>query len=177
MVAAADGAALPLSHLIPGTRATETRDAGAGGEARGAGTRRSLLLFSPPHELFLIRLFVVAHLPSSTLEAWRPVARPLSRGNPCLIAAAAHGMEAVKNVEREIDRVITKFTALNEHANQTLSDLLTQLSSLRKELLSDGTVTSPPHTLASDPTFPLFPVPQLQVSSLCRRRCYARCVT
>ena len=86
-------------------------------------------------------------------------------------------MEAVKNVEREIDRVITKFTALNEHANQTLSDLLTQLSSLRKELLSDGTVTSPPHTQASDLTSSLFSVPQPQVSCLCRRRCYARYAT
>lgn len=44
-------------------------------------------------------------------------------------------MEAIRGVEREVERVITKFGALSEHTNQTLGDLLNQLKSLKQDLV------------------------------------------
>ena len=44
-------------------------------------------------------------------------------------------MEAIRNVEREIDRVISKFGALNDHTTQTLTDLLNQLKSLKQDFV------------------------------------------
>ena len=47
-------------------------------------------------------------------------------------------MEAIKNVEKEVDRVISKFGALNEHTMQTLDELLAQLSCLKQEIQSES---------------------------------------
>lgn len=54
-------------------------------------------------------------------------------------------MEAIRNVEREIDRVISKFGALNEHTAQTLTDLLNQLKSLKQDFVMLSRKSFPCH--------------------------------
>ena len=39
------------------------------------------------------------------------------------------------NVEKEVDRVISKFGALNDHMNQTLAELVKQLNSLKQDFI------------------------------------------
>uniref|UniRef100_A0A069DYV1 Putative e3 ubiquitin ligase n=1 Tax=Panstrongylus megistus TaxID=65343 RepID=A0A069DYV1_9HEMI len=43
-------------------------------------------------------------------------------------------MEACGAVEREVDKVLTKFGSINEHAGRTLSDIISHIEALRKEL-------------------------------------------
>jgi hypothetical protein len=44
-------------------------------------------------------------------------------------------MEAIRNVDREIDRVISKFGSLQDHTVQTLTDLVNQLKSLKHDFV------------------------------------------
>jgi hypothetical protein len=43
-------------------------------------------------------------------------------------------MEACNAVEREVDKVLSKFGAINEHADTVLRDLINQIQSLKKDL-------------------------------------------
>lgn len=43
-------------------------------------------------------------------------------------------MEACNAVEREVDRVLLKFGAINEHAINILRDLITEIETLKKDL-------------------------------------------
>lgn len=43
-------------------------------------------------------------------------------------------MEACNAVEREVDRVLSKFNDIHEHAGRTLSDLVAYISDLKREL-------------------------------------------
>lgn len=43
-------------------------------------------------------------------------------------------MEACAAVEREIDRVLSKFTSLHNHSQRTVEELSTSIESLRREL-------------------------------------------
>ena len=43
-------------------------------------------------------------------------------------------MEACVAVEREVDKVLTKFGIINEHAGRTLKDVTNHIDALRKEL-------------------------------------------
>jgi len=43
-------------------------------------------------------------------------------------------MEACNAVEREVDKVLSKFGAINEHADTVLCDLINQIQSLKKDL-------------------------------------------
>lgn len=43
-------------------------------------------------------------------------------------------MDACNAVEREVDRVLSKFGGINEHANRTLSDLISYVENLKNEL-------------------------------------------
>lgn len=49
-------------------------------------------------------------------------------------------MEACNAVEREVDKVLLKFGAINDHADTTLRDLVNHIESLKKEL-EEGTKT------------------------------------
>ena len=42
-------------------------------------------------------------------------------------------MEACNAVEREVDKVLLKFGAINEHAVNVLRDLITEIETLKKE--------------------------------------------
>lgn len=42
-------------------------------------------------------------------------------------------MDACNAVEREVDRVLSKFGGINEHASRTLSGLITYIENLKKE--------------------------------------------
>jgi hypothetical protein len=43
-------------------------------------------------------------------------------------------MESISGVEREIDKVLSKFTGINEHADRVLQDLARSIESLKNEL-------------------------------------------
>lgn len=43
-------------------------------------------------------------------------------------------MEACLAVEREVDKVLTKFGGINEHADRVLGDLVSYIESLKNEL-------------------------------------------
>lgn len=43
-------------------------------------------------------------------------------------------MEACNAVEREVDKVLSKFGAINEHAEAVLRDLINHIQSLKKDL-------------------------------------------
>jgi len=43
-------------------------------------------------------------------------------------------MEACNAVEREVDKVLSKFGAINEHAETVLRDLINHIQSLKKDL-------------------------------------------
>ena len=43
-------------------------------------------------------------------------------------------MESISGVEREIDKVLSKFTGINEHADRVLQDLSRSIESLKNEL-------------------------------------------
>ncbi|XP_032672609.1 E3 ubiquitin-protein ligase RMND5A isoform X2 [Odontomachus brunneus] len=43
-------------------------------------------------------------------------------------------MDACNNVEREVDKVLSKFTTINEHAETMLSDLINHIESLERDL-------------------------------------------
>lgn len=43
-------------------------------------------------------------------------------------------MEACNAVEREVDKVLSKFGAINEHAETVLHDLINHIQSLKKDL-------------------------------------------
>ena len=45
-------------------------------------------------------------------------------------------MDATRNVEKEIDRVLTKFNGLHSQISSTLGDLITQLVTLKNDLNS-----------------------------------------
>ncbi|KAJ8968129.1 hypothetical protein NQ314_002450 [Rhamnusium bicolor] len=47
-------------------------------------------------------------------------------------------MEACLAVEKEVDRVFSKFGGINDHAKRVLSDLVTQIQSLKEEYQSAG---------------------------------------
>ena len=47
-------------------------------------------------------------------------------------------MEACNAVEREVEKVLTKFGAINDHADTTLRDLINHIELLKKEL-EEGT--------------------------------------
>lgn len=48
-------------------------------------------------------------------------------------------MEACTAVEREVDKVLTKFGSISEHGDSTLRDLINHIESLKKEL-EDGMI-------------------------------------
>ena len=66
------------------------------------------------------------------------------RGNRALYRATANVnratsniliiMEACNAVEREVDKVLSKFGAINEHAEVVLRDLINHIQSLKKDL-------------------------------------------
>lgn len=43
-------------------------------------------------------------------------------------------MEACNAVEREVDKVLSKFGAINEHAETVLHDLISHIESLKRDL-------------------------------------------
>jgi len=43
-------------------------------------------------------------------------------------------MEACNAVEREVDKVLSKFGAINEHAEAVLRDLINHIQTLKKDL-------------------------------------------
>jgi hypothetical protein len=43
-------------------------------------------------------------------------------------------MESISGVEREIDKVLLKFSGVNEHADRVLQDLARNIESLKNEL-------------------------------------------
>lgn len=43
-------------------------------------------------------------------------------------------MEACLAVEREVDKVLSKFGSINDHADRTLGDLLAYIEGLKSEL-------------------------------------------
>lgn len=43
-------------------------------------------------------------------------------------------MEACIGVEREVDKVLTKFGGINEHAERVLQDVTNHIESIKKEL-------------------------------------------
>lgn len=43
-------------------------------------------------------------------------------------------MESISGVEREIDKVLSKFTGINEHADRVLQDLSRSIEALKNEL-------------------------------------------
>lgn len=43
-------------------------------------------------------------------------------------------MESISGVEREIDKVLSKFSGVNEHADRVLQDLTRNIESLKNEL-------------------------------------------
>lgn len=45
-------------------------------------------------------------------------------------------MEACNAVEREVDKVLSKFGGINEHAERVLQDITGNIDSLKKELES-----------------------------------------
>ncbi|XP_014213776.1 protein RMD5 homolog A isoform X4 [Copidosoma floridanum] len=55
-------------------------------------------------------------------------------------------MEACTAVEREVDKVLSKFGAINDHADTTLRDLVNHIESLKKELEE----APPDHELTSE---------------------------
>lgn len=48
-------------------------------------------------------------------------------------------MEACLAVEKEVDKVFSKFTGINEHASRTLNDLIVQIGNLKSELQNGKT--------------------------------------
>lgn len=42
--------------------------------------------------------------------------------------------DAVLNVDREVERVLSKFGQLKDHASKTLDDLISQLQNLQRDL-------------------------------------------
>ncbi|RWS13283.1 Protein RMD5-like protein [Dinothrombium tinctorium] len=44
-------------------------------------------------------------------------------------------MESISNVEKELEKVLSKFSALSEHSQRTLCDLITQLQNLQRDLI------------------------------------------
>lgn len=42
-------------------------------------------------------------------------------------------MEACLAVEKEVDRVLSKFTGINDHAKRVLADLVVQIQNLKEE--------------------------------------------
>lgn len=42
-------------------------------------------------------------------------------------------MEACLAVEKEVDKLLSKFTGINEHAKRILPDLLAQIQNLKEE--------------------------------------------
>lgn len=51
-------------------------------------------------------------------------------------------MEACLAVEKEVDRVFSKFGGINEHAKRVLSDLVNQIQSLKEEYQNGERVLS-----------------------------------
>lgn len=51
-------------------------------------------------------------------------------------------MEACLAVEKEVDRVLSKFGGINEHARRVLSDLINQIQSLKEEYQNGKSVWS-----------------------------------
>lgn len=43
-------------------------------------------------------------------------------------------MEACLAVEKDVDKVLTKFNGINEHSKRVLSELIDQINSLKEEL-------------------------------------------
>lgn len=43
-------------------------------------------------------------------------------------------MDACCAVEREVDKVLSKFSTINEHADRVISDLIVYIENLKKEL-------------------------------------------
>lgn len=43
-------------------------------------------------------------------------------------------MDACCAVEREVDKVLTKFTSINGHAERVLSELISYIENLKREL-------------------------------------------
>lgn len=43
-------------------------------------------------------------------------------------------MESISGVEREVDKVLSKFSGVNEHADRVLEDLMRNIESLKNEL-------------------------------------------
>lgn len=58
-------------------------------------------------------------------------------------------MEACLAVEKEIDRVLSKFGSINEHAGRVLNDLISYIESLRTEL-QNGEIFLTIYTLFTD---------------------------
>lgn len=51
-------------------------------------------------------------------------------------------MESCAAVEKEVDKVITKFSSINEHSQRVLSDVTTFIEQLRKSIAEGGFLIS-----------------------------------
>lgn len=51
-------------------------------------------------------------------------------------------MEACLAVEKEVDKLLTKFGGINEHAKRILPDLLSQIQNLKEEYHNGNFVVS-----------------------------------
>lgn len=47
-------------------------------------------------------------------------------------------MEACQNVERDVDKVLTKFATARQHVNKNIDDLLENMESMKEDLMSSG---------------------------------------
>lgn len=45
-----------------------------------------------------------------------------------------HAMESCIGVEQDLDKALSKFTALNDNTNAALQDLINQVEEVRKEI-------------------------------------------
>lgn len=54
--------------------------------------------------------------------------------HPATNSTRETNMESISGVEREIDKVLSKFTGINEHADRVLQDLSRSIESLKNEL-------------------------------------------
>lgn len=89
-------------------------------------------------------LFVCVFL----LAGWE--GRPLSRNNKGEVAAfkkrstrvdSPYKMETCPAVEREVEKVLTKFSGLQEHSVNTIDDFITSIENIRKEL-AEGSLST-----------------------------------
>lgn len=47
-------------------------------------------------------------------------------------------MEACQNVERDVDKVLNKFSSARQHINKNIDELLENMETMKEDLLSSG---------------------------------------